>query len=99
MPMRGWRDALLHLIHIRVFPRKEVAMQFKGFAVGTLALAMLAPALHAQVSDTAAAAQSTVIRVDAKSQARPSPTSGSRPSALAAPSSHCARATAPISTP
>ncbi len=71
--MRGWRDALLHLIHIRVFPRKEVAMQFKGFAVGTLALAMLAPALHAQVSDTAAAAQSTVIRVDAKSQGTPFP--------------------------
>jgi len=64
---------LLHLIHIRVFPRKEVAMQFKGFAVGTLALAMLAPALHAQVSDTAAAAQSTVIRVDAKSQGTPFP--------------------------
>ncbi len=71
--MRGWRDALLHLIHIRVLPKKEVAMQFKGFAVGTLVLAMMGSALHAQVSDKAAAAQSTVIRVDAKSEGTPFP--------------------------
>ena len=49
-------------------------MQLKGIAIRTLILAMMRPALYAQMPDnTSAASQNTVIRVDAKAQGTPFP--------------------------